>query len=235
VDQELAADFQAKRDRLPPTRIGSDGRIMEWLQEYPEQDPHHRHLSHLWGLYPGNEISPTATPDLAAAAEKSLNVRGDLSTGWATAFRMLMWARLHDGDRTLKLLEALLRPSNSKKTDYIGAGGGTYPNLFDAHPPFQIDGNFGGTAGIAEMFLQSQAGEIQLLPALPSAWPAGKITGLRARGGYEVSVEWKDGKLTSATVKNICGQGTMPVRYGDKVVQLTLKQGKTKTFNGELE
>ncbi len=235
VDQDLAADFKAKRDRLPPTRIGSDGRIMEWLQEYPEADPHHRHVSHLWGLYPGNEISSTATPDLAAAAEKSLNVRGDMSTGWATAFRMLMWARLHDGDRTLKLLEALLRPANGTKTDYIGAGGGTYPNLFDAHPPFQIDGNFGGTAGIAEMLLQSQAGEIELLPALPAAWPSGQVSGLRARTGYEVSLEWKDGKLISATIKNISAHGTMSVRYGSKVVQLSLGRGQARTFNGNLD
>jgi alpha-L-fucosidase 2 len=234
VDQDLAAEFKAKRDRLPPTQIGSDGRIMEWLQEYPEADPHHRHVSHLWGLYPGNEISLAATPDLAAAAEKSLNVRGDMSTGWATAFRMLMWARLHDGDRTLKLLEALLRPANGSKTDYIGAGGGTYPNLFDAHPPFQIDGNFGGTAGIAEMLLQSQNGEIELLPALPSAWPDGRVTDLRARGGYEVSMEWKGGKLILATVKNISAHGNMPVRYGGQVVSLSLKPGESKTLDGNL-
>jgi alpha-L-fucosidase 2 len=235
VDQDLAAEFKAKRDRLPPTQISSDGRIMEWLQEYPEADPHHRHLSHLWGLYPGNEISPSATPDLAAAARKSLNVRGDLSTGWATAFRMLMWARLDDGDRALKLLESLLRPANGSKTDFIGAGGGTYPNLFDAHPPFQIDGNFGGTAAIAEMLLQSQAGEIDLLPALSAAWPSGKITGLRARGGYEVGVEWQDGKLVAATVKNICGQGRCRVRYGGQLVEFTLLPGATKHLGAGLE
>ena len=235
VDQDLAAEFQAKRDRLPPTRIGSDGRIMEWLQEYPEADPHHRHLSHLWGLYPGNEISPTATPDLAAAARKSLNVRGDMSTGWATAFRMLMWARLDDGDRALKLLEDLLRPANGSKTDYIGAGGGTYPNLFDAHPPFQIDGNFGGTAAIVEMLLQSQGDGIELLPALPSAWSSGKITGLRARGGYEVGVEWKDGRLMTATIKNISGQGTVRVQYGGHVVELALPPGAIKTLGAGLE
>ena len=235
VDQDLAADFKVKRDRLPPTQIGSDGRIMEWLQEYPEADPHHRHTSHLWGLYPGNEISLTGTPDLAAAAEKSLDARGDLTTGWATAFRMLMWARLHDGDRALKLLEALLRPANGGKTDFIGAGGGTYPNLFDAHPPFQIDGNFGGAAGIAEMLLQSQAGEIDLLPALPAAWPSGQVSGLRSRPGYQVSMQWQDGKLTSAIIKNISAQETIPVRYGDKVVQLNLRQGQTKTFNRNLE
>ena len=234
VDRDFAAELKAKRDRLPPTQIGSDGRVMEWLQEYPEQDPQHRHASHLWGLYPCNEISVTATPALAEAARKTLVVRGDLSTGWATAFRMGMWARLRDGDHAFTLLQNLIRPAEGRGATGTRWSGGCYPNLFDAHPPFQIDGNFGGTAAIAELLVQSQAGEIELLPRCHPRGPTGKVSGLCARGGYEIGIEWKDGKLVSATVKNISGRGPCKVRYGEKVVELNLKKRAAKTIDGKL-
>ena len=228
VDQDFAVELKSKRDRLPPTQIGHDGRVMEWLQEYPEQDPHHRHTSHLWGLYPGNEISLAGTPELAAAARKTLVARGDESTGWATAFRMGMWARLHDGDHAFLLLQNLIKPASGKEWN-----GGCYPNLFDAHPPFQIDGNFGGAVAITELLVQSQNGEIELLPALPSEWPAGKVSGLRARRGYQIGLEWNAGKLLSATVKNVSGAGDCRVSYGGKQVQLQLKAGEVRTLGAE--
>lgn len=198
TDRALADTLQALLPQLPPPGIiAPDGRIQEWLEDYKETDPQHRHISHLYGLYPANLITPDATPDLAEAAKKTLEVRGDDGPSWAIAHKQLFWARLKDGNRAFKLLREMLKPTLRTDINY-GAGGGVYPNLLSAGPPFQIDGNFGAEAGIMEMLLQSHAGYIELLPAIPDLWKKeGKIKGLKARGNITVAFEWKDGQVTT--------------------------------------
>lgn len=200
TDTDFSAQLAEATDKLPPNQIGSDGRLMEWLEEYEEAEPQHRHVSHLYGLHPGNEITPELTPDLAEAARKSLYVRGDGGTGWSRAWKINFWARLHDGNHAFKLVKNLLEPVFDTDFNYTNKGG-TYPNLFCAHPPFQIDGNFGGTAGIAEMFVQSHAGFINFIPALPDQFSDGSFSGLRVRGEGIVSASWKNKQLSSATLK----------------------------------
>ena len=219
VDSAFAEELVAKRARLMPTTIGKDGRIMEWLEPFKEAEPHHRHVSHLYGLYPGDEITVEHTPELAEAARKTLEARGDQSTGWSMAWKINFWARLHDGDHAYKLLGDLLQPCINEKGE---VSGGSYPNLFCSHPPFQIDGNFGGTAGVAEMLIQSQCGLIEFLPALPAAWPNGSFRGLRVRQGGEVSARWTEGKLVEASL-TAHHAGSFRIRLPQSSETLSLK------------
>ncbi len=204
VDADFRKELEAKLPLIPPPGvIAPDGRIMEWIEDYKETDPEHRHISHLYGLFPGNLITPDATPDLAEAAKKTLEVRGDDGPSWTIAYKQLFWARLYDGNRAFKLLREILKPTLRTDINY-GAGGGVYPNMFSAGPPFQIDGNFGAAAGIGEMLLQSHAGYIHLLPAIPELWKKyGKVKGLKARGNFTVDMEWKDGIVTAYKIKSV--------------------------------
>ncbi|HEY3514281.1 glycoside hydrolase N-terminal domain-containing protein [Kribbella sp. NPDC051137] len=228
----LVDTLQAARKRIPDPRIGARGQLQEWLDDLPEAEPQHRHTSHLIGLHPGDQITPDGTPDLAAAAARTLELRGDKSTGWSLAWRISLWARLRDGAAAHRLVRELLTPAGDSGTDYVGDGSGLYPNLFCAHPPFQIDGNFGATAGIAEMLLQSHTGELEIFPALPEAWPDGSITGLRARGGVGVDLTWSP---RSATAVLTADRDTrVVVRHRDRreEVSLTANAPYTWTIRG---
>jgi len=233
IDQQFRDELKQKGARLAPTRIASDGRVMEWLEEYKEAEPTHRHVSHLWGLYPGSEITREKTPALASAAMKTLEVRGDYSTGWSLAYKMNLWARLGEGNRAYRLLSMMLSPVGTYAKGDLRFAGGSYENLFDAHPPFQIDGNFGATAGIAEMLLQSAPGEMRLLPALPDAWSSGEISGLRARDGFVVDLAWQNGRLTSAVVHSLLGRPCR-IRYGNQVIDLKTIKGRTYSVAKDL-
>lgn len=200
IDDDFSVKLADASDKLPPNQIGSDGRLMEWLEEYEEAEPQHRHVSHLYGLHPGNEITPEFTPQLAEAARQTLYVRGDGGTGWSRAWKINFWARLYDGNHAYKLVKNLLEPVFDNDFNYTNKGG-SYPNLFCGHPPFQIDGNFGGTAGIAEMFIQSHAGFINFIPALPDQIADGSFSGFRVRGNGIVSAKWKEKKLEYTTLK----------------------------------
>jgi alpha-L-fucosidase 2 len=212
IDADFHQTVAAARARLPKPQIGSDGQLQEWLEEYKPQDPGHRHISHLFALHPDNQITPRGTPELAKAARTSLERRlaaGSGHTGWSRAWIINFWARLEEGGLAHENIVALLAKS-------------TLPNLLDTHPPFQIDGNLGATAGIAEMLLQSHAGEIAFLPALPSAWPEGSVRGLRARGAIEIDVAWKDGKGTQAALRPaIDGEHILRAPRGQRIVSVS--------------
>ncbi len=229
IDADLRKTLEDRLTHLFPLQIGKKGHLQEWYKDWEDQDPQHRHVSHLFALHPGRYISPLRTPKYTDAARKTLEIRGDGGTGWSKSWKINFWARLHDGNHAHKLLGELLRISGLEGTDY-GNAGGTYPNLFCAHPPFQIDGNFGGTSGIAEMLLQSQDGLIHLLPALPDAWATGEVKGLKARGGFEIDMVWKDKKLTRVIIKSAFG-GNCRLKLPNALASSKLQPAQGKNPN----
>jgi len=218
VDEAFRAKVASMRDRLLGPKIGKWGQLQEWMVDRDDPKDQHRHLSHLIAVHPGRQISPLTTPKLAEAAKVSMNARGDGATGWSRAWKICIWARLHDGDRACKILRGMLQ-------------GNVAQNLFDLHPPFQIDGNFGYAAGVCEMLLQSHMGEIHLLPALPSAWKSGSAKGLVARGAHVVDIQWADGKLARCRILSRKG-GDVVLRHGKQTRKLSLKAGQTEELDG---
>lgn len=222
TDAAYRKKIQGMRQKLLGPQVGKWGQLQEWAEDLDNPKDQHRHVSHLFAVHPGRQITPLTTPALAQAARVSLNARGDGGTGWSKAWKICFWARLGDGDRAYALLQSLLTPTDGKR-------GGVYPNLFDAHPPFQIDGNFGATAGMTELLLQSHTGELHLLPALPHAWSEGSVTGLRARGGFTVDIAWAAGALTHARIR-ADKAATCRVRYGTQQLTKALRKGESVTF-----
>ncbi len=244
VDGEWVAGLEARSARLKPTSVGSLGQVMEWPFDWDEAEPQHRHVSQLYGLYPGGELTWGETPELMNAAKVTLERRGDDSTGWSMAWKIAFWARLHDGDRAWKLFGDLMNPAvGGAGVTYDGSGRGTYPNLFSAHPPMQIDGNFGGSAAGGEMLMQSHEGFVRLLAARPAEWSGGRVSGLRARGGFTVGFAWSDSRVSQVTVE-ASGDGVFTLmcdtepasvtgashKWADGFLSLEMKEGSRATL-----
>ncbi len=230
IEDDFKSKIEQSLNRLRPYKVGAKGNLQEWYHDWEDAEPTHRHQSHLYGLHPGRHITVTENPELAAAAKRTLEIKGDETTGWSKGWRINLWARLGDGDHAYKMYRELLRYVKPDAIRPRNEGhGGTYPNLFDAHPPFQIDGNFGGTAAVAEMLVQSDENQITLLPALPKAWETGSVKGLKARGGFELDLNWEKGKLTSVTVYSKPGTETT-LAYEGKLKKVSLTDSKSMTF-----
>ena len=236
VDSSFRNILKEKYKNIAPNQIGKYGQLQEWMEDKDDTTNKHRHISHLWGVYPGSEINWDETPRLMKAARQSLIYRGDAATGWSLGWKINLWARFKEGNHAYKLIQMLLSPaggSSGGEPSMVGTGAGSYPNLFDAHPPFQIDGNFGGAAGIGEMFLQSHTKYIDILPALPSALSQGEVKGICARGGFVLDIKWKDGKLQRLIVTSKAGM-SLTLRYNSKVVTIPTTKNGIYNFDASL-
>jgi alpha-L-fucosidase 2 len=231
IDEDFRKQVMEKKAKLLPMKIGSKGQLLEWIEEYPEVDPLHRHVSHLYGLYPSNQIN-SKTPELISAAKKTLELRGDGGTGWSKAWKICFWARLQDGNHANRMIREFFSMMGQKDINY--KSGGIYPNMFCSHPPFQIDGNFGVTAGIAEMLLQTQNSQIHLLPALPDSWAGGYVKGLVARGGFLIDIYWEKGRLVKTHIISVNG-GLCNIRYGEETFSFNTEKGSEYSLNQNLE